>query len=336
MKTLTAEQTAERLRAAAHVRVVCHTRPDGDTIGSAVALTMGLRHAGVAATAWCDETLPLSCRTVSGVFETSRNGDAPCDLIVFVDFSTPSRAGADLGACDPATPVLVIDHHPFHDDVAATWCLHDTRAAATGCLVFDVLAELGAPIDGETADALYLALATDTGNFTYSNTNRRVFEIMLALMDAGIDIAGLASRINDCWRVQRLRLLAHALDTLTLVAEGRGAYMYLSDEMFRAAGATQEDSDDFVNFARALATVRVAAMFTENRAADETRVNVRSKDAADDVSAYARAWGGGGHACAAGARAAGPLADNLDRLRASFEEFAETGRITTAMPHRRA
>lgn len=317
-----AQEAAAILRSSRCVGVCGHERPDGDSLGSVAALVYALRAKGITAHAYGRTRVPSYYGALGALFDAAALLPET-DLLVCVDFTEEERADISLTEYSEDLPRLFIDHHPTdrHLSRENVYYFHDATAAASACLVRDVIAALDVPLTSEIAEALYIGLSTDTGNFTYSNTNRRACEILTEIVDAGVDITTIACALRDNWRFTRMRLLRSALDTVTEVAGGRAAYMYVTPEMFSAADADAEDAIDFVNFVRALAHVDVAAALTEEPESACVRINLRSKDSAHDVRALAEHFGGGGHTCASGARVSGTLADFLPVFAAALDEY---------------
>jgi len=323
MELLDLHSTVDMLRASDRILVLGHVQPDGDCLGSMTALALGMKLLGKSVALWADEPVPAKYRFLAAEFATPRPDLLKeFDLVVAVDTSTFARIGADVSLAAAGLPVLAIDHHPVVE-TRFTYLYADDTQAAVGCMMYDILRELDVPLSPAIADALYAAILTDTGCFTYKNTARRSFEIVLALIDAGVDTADIASTVYNSAPAAQLRLLRAALDTLEFVRAGRGAYMYLSREMQEQEGAAEADTENFVNHVRAVREVEVACMVTAMPDNGRLRISLRSKRPEVDVSALAAQFGGGGHACASGARVDEPLKTFLPKFRARLETFID-------------
>lgn len=207
-------------------------------------------------------------------------------------------------------PVLVIDHHITADDLGDVELI-DSTAAATGLIVFDLLRYAGWSITERMADALFVAIATDTGWFQFNNTDSRALRCCAELIDAGVNPTKLYHDLYQNFSPQRFKLMAAMLDTLELDLDGRFATQYLRQADFERTGATYDDTENLINECRRIGTVEVAALFVELRDG-RIKCSLRSRGAVD-VSEIAAKFGGGGHKMAAGAYLPGPL-ENAKQL----------------------
>ncbi len=319
---LAPHDAAARIRAARRVLVASHVRPDGDAIGSMVALALGLRQAGIEAEAWAATPVPGRYSFLAPV--VARPPHAPSrqfDLCIVLDTATLARVDLDHTLIRACPALLAIDHHPDLNEFP-TACI-DTSAGATAILVHDILRALGAAITVPMADALYTGVLTDTGSFTYSNTDRRAFALALAMVDAGTDPGIIARNVYSTMTRPQILLLSDMLATLEFLAGGKAALMHISNAMFARTGSTEADIEDFVNHARAIEGVHIAALLTESAGA-HVRISLRSKTPDVAVNALAARYGGGGHPCAAGATVEGVLDDVLPPFRTVLESFVNT------------
>jgi phosphoesterase RecJ-like protein len=303
---------ARRLSRAGQLLAVTHARGDGDAIGSAAALTMAARAAGKGARAALPDTMNPRYAFVCGSVQPAQGPEAfepladRADVIVVLDTGSWSQLDALAdGIRRRRDKVVVVDHHVTGDDVASLRWI-DPSAAACGVMVAQLLDELGWPVDLDTALAMAVALATDTGWLRFSNTDGRALRRMAAWLDMGLKTDELYRRLflND--RPQRLALVARALDSLELHAGEILAVMTLTQDDFAATGAMAEETENIVNEAMRIASVEAALLFIE-QSDGQVRVNLRSRGRLD-VAALAGGFGGGGHPRAAGARLRGPVA----------------------------
>ena len=322
MERITTHRAAALIRAARRVLIAGHVRPDGDVIGSMAALALGLRQASIPADAWANTPVPPRYAFLEpAILVPPSQCPHSFDLCVLLDTPSFSRIDLDPSLVRGCASVLAIDHHPDSGDFATHGCV-DTSAAATVILVHDILRALGATITKSIADALYTGLLTDTGCFTYSNTDRRAFALALALADAGADAAGVARMVFNTMTRQQVRLLADMLATLEFPCGGKAALMHISNAMFARTGTSEADIEEYVNHARAIDGVRVAALLTETSGGSHVRISLRSKTPDVPVNVLAGQYGGGGHACAAGATVDGGLDAVLPPFRRALESFA--------------
>lgn len=318
MQQLTCQTSADLVRATHRVVIGGHVRPDGDCLGSMVALGLGLRAHGVDVSIVMPEAIPARYRFLAPYFATA-TPTTPPELIIVVDTSDPHRIAlpAALQAC--GAPLLVIDHHAAGAHVADyLWCNATYGAAAL--MIYDLLNALECKLTMPIAEALYTGILTDTGCFTYPNADERIFALALELVQMGLDTARIARDIYQSVSLAATRLLGATLATLECHDQGRIAIMHISQAMLRETGATPADTEDLINFARAIDTVVVAALAIEQ--ADGTvRLGLRSKDPQVNVGQLAWEMGGGGHVCAAGVTLHEPLPTLLARLPALLHAF---------------
>jgi phosphoesterase RecJ-like protein len=206
------------------------------------------------------------------------------------------------------TPVLVIDHHATNEGFGDI-NLVDPAAPSASTVAYALVKAGGWPIGADTATCFYTALVSDTGFFGYDGVDARVFKLAAELTEAGADPAEVARNLREREPLSRMRLLALALATLRLHLQGRAASITITREMFARSGASIADSDDIVDYARALATVEVGFLIREEPDG-RLKISWRSKSSVD-VAAIARDFGGGGHRRAAGATVAGTTIETL-------------------------
>jgi len=306
------------LSACRRVLVTTHVRPDGDAIGTAAAMVMGLRHKGIAA-----EVLLLSHIPRKYAFLFAENA------VVHQDAEQGWPAGLDLSRFDALLvvdtgtwsqlpglkeklvgwpgPKFVIDHHLTQEGWADR-NLVVTAAAAAGEIVGELLDRWGIALDKGLATALYLAIATDTGWFQFSNTRPYTLRLAAKLMECGVDTDRMYQSIYQNERPERLKLATAAQQSLELLEGGRLAVMRVAKEDFQRTGATVGETEQLINFPLQAASVEVSVLLVEPPDGGAIRVSLRSKGGVD-VSRFAEGFGGGGHARAAGLKISGRLAE---------------------------
>lgn len=293
-----------RLRAARRVVVSSHERPDGDAIGSGMALVLALRARGVEARmAMCDVP-PHYLRPFPGVdtLWITREVTETFDAAVIMECSSLERTG--VAGLD-RSPVVNIDHHPGNTGYGVERWI-DESAAACGEQAYALVRALDAPFTAEIATHVYLAILTDTGSFHFSHLTPRTYEIAARCVEAGADPQWIARTHYDSSSMGRVRLFGAVLSAMVVDPSGRIALLALTPAMAAAAGGTYEDTEGLINFPLSVQDVQAVAFFKETATPDEWRVSLRSKGATD-VGAIAKARGGGGHRNAAGCSAHGPL-----------------------------
>ncbi len=242
------------------------------------------------------------------------------DLLVVLDISDVQRLGALADAVRKLqVPRVVIDHHIASSDGAGDIVLTDTTACATGELVYDLAREMGYEITPHIARSLYSAILTDTGGFRFSNTTPRAHAIAADLLTVGVDPEELYQRVYASAPAGRLRLLAEVLQTLGVEDDKGLAWLTMHAGAMEKYAVRQEDLDGIVEHARSISGTRMAVFFRD-LGHGKVKASFRSTGSVD-VNAFARAFGGGGHARAAGALIAGSLDDVRDRVLAAARQL---------------
>ena len=305
--------TVAALGAASDILLACHINPDGDTLGSMIALGLALEeHAGKRVTLLSADGIPAlyGFLPASDRIETTTER-RDFDLAVVLDAGDLARVGGAREAVLSAPRLIDIDHH-----VTATAFgdirLLDATAAATGEIVYDLLLALGAPITLPIAEALLCALLTDTGSFRYRSVTPRTMEIGAALIRAGAVPDRIAEQVFENKPFAAQKLLGRALESSQRSGDGRIVWAHVTQADFAAFGATDEDSEGIVNAVRAVRGAEVS-VFLRETPKGRFRVSLRSREPFD-VSQVAQVFGGGGHRLASGCVLDGPLADAQARL----------------------
>lgn len=299
-----AVEVAEALRARRSFILTSHARPDGDAIGSQIALGLALEALGKSVR-FVDRDAPptmyQSFPTVARI-ETASAVSGTADAIVLLECSDLARPGVE--GLDRFF-IINIDHHLGNTMYGAVnW--YDESACACTEMLADVIDALGVPWTEAIASHLYLGIVTDTGGFRHANITARTFDVCRRIADAGVNAAALARQIFDSFSVGRLKLTGALLDAMEMHAGGRLAVLAYDDALLARCGATADDTDNLVNLPLGAREVVASALF-KREAAAECRVSLRSKGAVN-VRAVAARWGGGGHTNAAGFTITGDLA----------------------------
>lgn len=277
--------------------VTSHARPDGDAIGSAVAMGLALRHLGKAVRIVSRDDVPAAFREFPGVelIEVTDRVEDECDALFVMecgDLTRPGIAGLERHRA------VNIDHHLGNTAYGAVnW--FDETAAACGEMVVDVVDAIGVPLTRDIATHVYLAILTDTGSFHHSTITARTFDICRRVVEAGVDPAEVAQRVYHAFTLGRLRLMGTLLHDMRLECDGRLAVLSFDDDLLERLGASYDDSDSLINLPLSARQVRAVALFKTDHGTGEVRVSLRSKDGVD-VRAVAQRYGGGGHRNAAG------------------------------------
>jgi phosphoesterase RecJ-like protein len=294
---------ADAIRDRGRFVIASHSRPDGDAVGSQLAMAFALRALGKHVRVVSRDPAPtpmLELPGVAGIERTERIDD-PGDAVIVMECPDLARTGIE--GLERGF-VINIDHHPGNSCYGAINWL-DLSAAACGEMVFDLVRELGAPLTPEIATHVYVTILTDTGSFHFSHITPRTFDICRQCVEAGASPQQIARCLFDSSSLGRLKLFGAALNGMAIDPTGRIASIAVTDRLLRDCGATYEDTEGLINQPLTVKTIVAAVLFKEI-GPDDWRVSMRSKGAID-VNAVAREFGGGGHTNASGCSARGPL-----------------------------
>ena len=305
------------------VAVLGHLRPDGDSIGSQIALCRVLRDRGVDAIAISPDPIPRVLRSFVG--NTPFHSDGKFEIggrgAICVDCADVVRIGKALRK--EFTKFLVnIDHHISNRNYAELNIVAP-HASATSEVLAGIFLDLQIEVDAVTAQALFVGIATDTGQFRFPSTTKQVFAITSRLMEYGADAASASLHLYEQESVGRLKLLECFLSSLTFECDGKICVGFLREGIYEELGAQKEDSEGLVDYARALDGVEIGVLLEEREGF--IKGSFRSKDAIHRVDKLAEQFDGGGHACAAGFNCIGSIEtfypQMVDTLRAHFCSF---------------
>jgi phosphoesterase RecJ-like protein len=319
------EEVVAELRAADKLLLTTHENPDGDALGSLLAMDAILKQLGKDTLMYMspDEfPLPWEYR---GLHFEGLIGQPPADVaertIVFLDCGNIDRMPVDFLQSD-GLHILNIDHH--HDNTRfGTVNLVCSLASSTAEMVWRLSKELGADITPEIAKALYVGLVTDTGRFMYENTTAVAHEMAAELIAAGVQPHEVYRELYEDLPFRRLQLLQRALASVERHDNGALTVAHLTKRDYEETGALETDSEGVVDHMRAVEGTRVAVLVRELLADDREgmrKVSLRATDGSVDVSRIARAFSGGGHPQAAGFSTATPYPELVDQLRAQVRE----------------
>lgn len=288
------------IREADRILFFLHISPDGDSIGSTLAMVHALRRAGKQAIGVGVDPVPRNYQFLPGwdsLFVPWQDVQGEWDLACFLDCGDMERVGDGLPIVARASRTLNVDHHTTNT-VYGQHNYIDYTAAAVGELAYLLIRELGLPIDQTIATCLYTSIVADTGGFKYDSTRPRTHRIAAELLEAGAQPYEVATALFENESMARMALLAHALATLQVDPTGQIASLYVTREMLEQTGAGDEDVEGLVNYARSVTGVEVGVIFRETTDG-RVRVGLRSRRRVD-VGAVAFQFGGGGHARASG------------------------------------
>lgn len=313
------QQVLSAVQAAGSVLLFCHVSPDGDTLGSALALKLRMTAMGKSVRLFVDGEWPSNLAFLPGM-SAAEGPDAAvetADLALAVDVSCEERLGACAPAFFAAKRTAVVDHHGSNPGFARiNWI--DGDAPATAVLVYRLLVELGGSLSRDEAVCLYTGLSTDTGNFIYESTSAESFRMMAALMEAGLPLAEYARRLFRVKELPFVRLLGQALPSLRLTCGGKVAGLTLTAAQMREAGAKAGHTDGLVDYAIDLEGVTMA-YFARETEDGRVKVSLRALEPWH-VDQVAVRFGGGGHRLASGLTVNMPLAEAAQTVEAALAE----------------
>ena len=303
------DQIGRALREGVRFAVLGHVRPDGDALGSQLALGLSLKQLGKDVRIWNEEGMLEKYNFLPDANLLTKPPTEPedVDVAIALDTAIQNRLGTTLPAIRSAKLWINIDHHPSNPGYGDLAYI-DSKAPATGQILFELIKSEKLPLDSAIAQNLYVAISTDTGSFQYPNTTARTFEIAAELVQAGVDVGRVSQLIYENYPRRRVELLRDLLGAMRFEANGRVGSFSLSLATAKKLGALPEDNEGLIDHLRAIRGV-IVAVFFEELPDGKVRVSMRSKNEKVNVCAICEKFGGGGHVLAAGARVRGTLAE---------------------------
>lgn len=305
-------EIANVLHEAESVLLFPHVNPDGDSIGSCAALCRTLRLRGKEAWILTEDEIPANLVFLDKGYSTKEMDKIQKpDVCICVDCGDVSRFPKRAEKFLLGETTICIDHH-MTTRLFCDYNYVDSQEAATGQIIFELLKEFGAEPDKETAEALFAAITTDTGDFQYSNTQKKSHLITAELYDWGADFNKVSVEIYENVRLEKIRLKSAAMETLKIIGGGKGAIVKVSQSMLDKTGALMDESEGLAQELRSIAGVEYSAVLKEYEH-ELIRVSLRAKRKGD-VSQIASALGGGGHLKAAGCTIRETLENAADKV----------------------
>lgn len=313
------EQIAKVLRERQRFVVMSHARPDGDALGCTLATTLCLKQLGKDVVAWNEDGmldklrfLPSSELVIKPPVEPQQ-----FEVAIVLDNAVKYRAGRCIEAVAPGALWINIDHHITNDRYGDLAYI-DSKAPATGQILYELFHQCELPITYPMADNLFVAISTDTGSFQYPNTTARTYEIGAELVKAGVNVGDLSQKMYESYPRRRLELLREMLNVLRFTSGDRVASFALTAATAQRLGVQPEDNEGLIDHIRSVEGVVVAAFF-EELGDERIRISLRSKSPKADVSKICGQFGGGGHTLAAGARIRGTLDEVQEKVLQSID-----------------
>lgn len=318
-------EMAAVLKNSTRVALFSHVSPDGDCIGSMLALGIALRTLGKEVYYYNPDPVPQNLAFLPETDRISAELPNPWpEVLLFVDCADLGRVKLKQEDLPASAAVLNLDHHISNKNFGKINVM-DPQASASGEIVFALISELGVELDQAMATNLYTAIVTDTGSFQYSNTTAQTHRLIANLIEKGIDFGNIHHHVFDQKPLAQVKLLQRTLASLEIFDEGQLAVMTLTLADFKECGAEESLTEGLVNHGRSIAGVEVAAFFREIAPA-EIRVGLRS-NLWLNVNEVASKFGGGGHQRAAGCTLHQPLAVAKINLIEAIQDGLSRGRI---------
>ncbi|NLL81910.1 MAG: bifunctional oligoribonuclease/PAP phosphatase NrnA [Tissierellia bacterium] len=297
----TISELIKKISTANNIYIASHVNPDGDSIGSILAMALGLRKINKNVNIIKTDEIPSDYLFLPNIhmirtYDIDEEKD-PIDLLVVLDCGDIDRLGKFKSIVSNSKFVINIDHHISNSGFGDINIV-DEQSAATGELVFDLLVGMGIQIDKEIATCLYTAISTDTGSFSYDNVTSRTHEIVVSLINAGIDKSDINIRLYQSRSIERTNLFISSFSTLKTYNDNKIATVKVTQDMLKKANAKMEDTEGIISFIRDIKPVEVACLLKENKE-KEIKISLRSKRFVD-VSKICSAFNGGGHKRASG------------------------------------
>lgn len=324
-------KTKELLRSSEQISIIAHRSPDGDAIGSALALHLYFRKKGYNSKVIMPNDFPLflkwlPCANQILIYEddaSACNWVSSSDLIFTLDFNNLTRAEPITPVlCDSSASFVMIDHHQMPCDYACvTYSLPDF--SSTSQMIYDFICCLGDEplIDKDIATCLYTGIMTDTGCFKFSTTTSQTHLVISKLLSLGIDGSLINSLVYDSYSLNRLGLLGRVLNNLVYIDQFNVCYYTLTSKELAQFNFEKGDTDGFVNYGLKIKDCKMSVSFVEEEKEGIIKISFRSK-ADIDMNAFARKYfGGGGHINASGGKSSLTLSETIDYFKSVLPEF---------------
>lgn len=315
------DQIIRHLKNSNHIFLASHTDPDGDAIGSLIAMGLALDALNKKTTLYNESSIPAVYRFLPSVNRVVRRISPTIiyDTAVVLDCGDLKRIGKAASTINQIPLIINIDHHITNTSFADLQ-LVDTSACAAAEIIYRLIKKMGVPINKAIATSIYTGILTDTGSFRFPNTNKTAFAICEEMVRLGVDPYNVAQHVYGTYSLGRIKLLNLAIDSIEISHNGKLSLMTLSQDMLDKTGTQPEDIDGFINYAIRIEDVKVAVLIQEllngrreSKNRDRFHVSLRS-DGTVDVAEIATSFGGGGHSSAAGFSIDTTISDLKNRI----------------------
>lgn len=321
------DRITNHLLSSNHILVASHTNPDGDAVGSTIAMGRLLSKIDKRMTLYNESSIPAVYRFLPGVemIENSIDPVNEFDTAIILDSGDLPRIGPIASMVNNIPVIINIDHH-ISNKRFGHFQLIDTSASSTAEIIYRLIKKMGVAIDKTIATSVYTGILTDTGSFRFSNTNQAAFAICQEMVERGVDPSDVARNVYGRYSLGRIKLLNLALDSIEIFHNGKLSIMTITQEMLSKTGTGAEDIDGLINYARRIEDVKIAALIHEKqngrhhlKGSGQFHISLRS-DGTVDVAAIAASFGGGGHTTAAGFEVQSGLADIKSHITSLIEK----------------
>lgn len=303
--------------------ISAHINPEGDSIGSQIAVASLLKRLGKNVAILNEGPVPHILQFMKGTEEILKEMPASFDFEAAIVLDCPdlTRMGNVAGHITKGKTVINIDHHVSNENFGRyNWV--DTGRSSVGEMVFELFKAFKLKVDYDDAVAMYVAIMTDTGSFKYTNTTARTHRVTAELIEAGVRPYDIYGRIYETSSLQDTSLLGEALQTLKVSDDGKIAWLWVTKEMLKKTKASLEGTEGIINFARSIEGSEIAILFRETGTENRIKVSFRSKGNVD-VNKLAGSFGGGGHATASGCTVFGKIEEVEKKVLDKAQEILE-------------
>ncbi len=298
------DRIIHELKTAKHIAIAGHMRPDGDCIGSQLAVAYAVKSLGKKVSVLNEDVMPKKLAFLDpGKILKSPNKPVEYDSVVVTDCASYERMGAVGEAISKRSTLINIDHHTSNSRYGdINWI--DPSSASSGELIFRLIKQANWKITPSIADCLFTAISTDTGSFQYATTRPSTYHIAAELVERGANVGRICEEVYQSHPLSRVKLLRHVYNSFKLIEKNQIAYFWIRKVDYKRARALPDESEGLIDHIRDIEGVKVACLFEEIEP-EVTRISFRSKLPKLDVSTIAVSFGGGGHQSAAGVRVTG-------------------------------
>ncbi len=303
-----------------NIFIASHVNPDGDNMGSMLALALALKKAGKNVVVLKSDTIPEDYKFLPGIqlIQEYRQELGNIDVFIALDTSDEERLGDNLSLLKKANCIINIDHHITSTGFGDINIV-DGKAAATGELIYYFIKQMEIELDKDIGTNLYTAISTDTGKFSYESVTSNTHRIIAELIDLGIDFKQINIELYESMSIEKTKLFIEAISSLKTYENSNIATIKVTQDMLKNSGASMEDTEGLVSFIRKIASVEVACLLKEIED-DNIKISLRSKNMVD-VASICGKFGGGGHIRAAGCSISSNIDDAEDMIVDKIKEY---------------